>query len=204
MSDAPGTPAPAAPAAPAPAPAAPAAPAPAPAAPAGNAPEWDGPFDADRAARLIANLREENKGLKTQYGDAQAKLTRYEQSSMSEAEQLAARVQSTERELETLRREKAVSDAMRTHKLSDDLAELLTGKTADEISAQAAKLAAHVTAKPADASALPSTLPVPGNGGDPAAVSQLTLEQFNAMSPADQMAAYRAGRLRNLGAGTGK
>lgn len=188
--------------APAPAPAAPAAPAPAPAAPAetapANAPKWDGDFDPARAAQLVANLREEIKGLKDKYGDAQAKLTEYQQSNMSDAEKIAARVQAAESELATLRREKAVSDALRTHSLSDAAAKLLTGTSPEEINEQAAALAALIPAKQAEG--LPPTLPVPGNGSDPSAVSQLTREQFDALSPAERMAAYRAGRIAGLGA----
>lgn len=198
MPDAPKTDAPTIPAdTPAPAPADPGTPAPAPA-----APKWEGEFDPERAARLVANLREELADYKSKHGTAQAKLTEYERAQMSDAEKLTAERDSALSELTQLRREMNVSAALRKHGLSDEMAEFLTGDTADEIEARAAKLASAIPAKPADDIAetqLPHTLPVPGNGGDPAAVRQLTHEEVENLSPAQVMEAYRAGRLRNIG-----
>lgn len=168
-------------------------------APASAAPKWEGEFDPERAARLVENLRTESTGYKSELAEVKAKLTAFEAAQMSEAEKLAARATSAETELATLRREKSVSDAIRKHGLSDDAAELLTGNTAEEIDARAAKLAALIPAKPAETDPLPPTLPIPGNGSDPAAVSQLTREEVERLSPAQVMEAYRAGRLRSIG-----
>lgn len=167
--------------------------------PVDNAPKWEGDFDPERAARLVANLRGDNDALKAKFTEAQAKLTEYEQAQMSDMEKLTARATAAESELANLTRKLAVADALRKHGLSDDDAEWLTGDTAEEIDARAAKLAARGGSKPAEDNPLPPTLPVPGNGTDPASVAQLTRAQFEALSPADQLAAYREGRTRNIG-----
>ncbi|GAA2609575.1 hypothetical protein SMC26_39415 [Actinomadura fulvescens] len=181
-------------------PAAPAAPVePATAAPTEDGPKWDGEFDAGRAARLIANLREESKGYKSELAEVKAKLAEREQAEMSEAEKLAQRATQAESELAKVRRDLAVNAAIRKHGLSENAAELLTGETAEEIDARAEKLAALIPAKTDADTPLPATLPIPGNGADPAAVSQLTREDVERMSPAQVMEAYRAGRLRNIG-----
>lgn len=173
--------------------------APAPTAPVGSAPKWDGDFDPERAARLVENLRTEVEGLKAKNTEATAKLSEYEQAQMSEAEKAAQRAASAEAELAKVRRELAVSAAIRKHGLSDDDAEWLSGETAEEIDAKAAKLAQRLPAKPAETAPLPATLPVPGHGGDPAATRQLTREEVAGMSSAELLAAYRAGRMREIG-----
>lgn len=167
--------------------------------PADAAPKWEGDFDPERAARLIANVREEAKGYKSALSEVQTKLAAFEQAQLSEAEKLAQRASTAETELSKARRELAVRDALTDHGLPKSAARFLTGETAEEI-ADAAKAFAELSgAKPADTNALPPTLPIPGNGSDPAAVSQLTREDAEKLSPAQLMEAYRAGRLRNIG-----
>lgn len=174
-------------------------PPPATAPPADAGPKWDGAFDPDRAARLVANLRDESAGYKSALSEVQAKLAEFETAQMSEAEKLAQRATTAEGELKALRRDKAVSDALRKHALTDDDAEFLTGETAEEIDAKAAKYAARAGSKPAQDETPPHLLPVPGNGTDPSATRQLSREEIAGMSNADLMTAYRAGRMRDIG-----
>lgn len=173
--------------------------APAPTAPVGSAPKWDGDFDPERAARLVENLRTEVEGLKAKNTEATAKLTQYEQAQLTEAEKLTQRASSAESELAKVRRDLAVRDALEAHGLPKEAARFLTGETAEEIADAAKAFAALNPAKPAEAAPLPATLPVPGHGGDPAATRQLTREEVAGMSSAELLAAYRAGRMREIG-----
>jgi hypothetical protein len=197
MSDAPNTDAPAVPAS---APADTPAPADAGAPPADSAPKWDGEFDAERAAKLIANLRDEAKGYKSQLSEVQTKLSQHEQAQMTELEKAVQRATSAETELSKVRREKAVSEALRDHGLPKSAARFISGETAEEIT-EAAKAFAELSnaAAPPEGDTLPPTLPIPGNGSDPSAVRQLTREEAEKLPPAQLLEAYRAGRLRSIG-----
>lgn len=161
------------------------------------APKWDGDFDPDRAARLVANLREEAKGYKSQLAEVQAKLTEYERSQMSEQERIAEEARSAQEQLVATRRELA----MLKYGLPEKALKFLNGASPEEIDAQAQELAETfgVSAKSESAQKMPPTLPVPGNGSDPSAVRQLTREEVERMSPAELLEAYRAGRLRDIG-----
>lgn len=164
---------------------------------AGSAPQWDGAFDPERAARLVENLRTESKTHKDALAAAQSRIAEFEQAQLSDQEKVAQRAQAAETQLaETYRKL-----AMVSHKLPEAAAEFLTATSPDDIEAQAKRLAETfpVPAAGGNADPLPPTLPIPGNGSDPAAVSQLSREDVEKMSPADVMAAYRAGRLRNIG-----
>ena len=175
----------------------PGASAPAPAAQPEAAPKWDGEFDPERAARLVANLREEAKGYKAQLAEVQARLTEYERSQMSEQERIAEEARAAQEQLVATRRELA----MLKYGLPEKALKFLNGASPEEIDAQAQELAETfgVSAKSESAQEMPPTLPVPGNGSDPSAVRQLTREEAARMSPAELMEAYRAGRLRDIG-----
>lgn len=196
---APAVPAAGTPAVPA-APAAPAVPAAqvAPVVPAaGTAPQWEGEFDPARAARLVENLRTESNAHKAALTAAQAKVAEFEQAQMSEQDKVAQRAQAAETRLaETYRKL-----AMVSHKLPENAAEFLTATSPEDIEAQAKRLAATFPTQSAGTppEPLPPTLPIPGNGSDPAATSQLSREDFDRLSPPEQMAAYRAGRTRSIG-----
>lgn len=169
--------------------------------PANDAPKWDGDFDADRAARLVANLRAEVADYKTKFSAANEKITAFEQAQMTDIEKASKRAEDAETALREMTRRAAVADALRKHGLSDDDAEWLTGDTAEEIDARAARVAERMGSKPTPgkSAGVPPTLPIPGNGGEPAGTNQLTLEEFNALSPRARMEAYRAGRARDIG-----
>lgn len=166
-----------------------------PAQPTQPAQTWQGEYDPERAARLVDNLRTEAQGYKTEIATLREKVAGFEQAQLSDAEKLTQRAESAETELVTARREAV----MLRHGLPDEAAELMSGTTVEEINARAEKLKGLFgTRQTQEPEPLPSTLPIPGNGADPQAVSQLTREQFEAMSPPEQMAAYRAGRLKNI------
>lgn len=163
---------------------------------AGTAPKWEGEFDPERAARLVENLRNESKAHKDALAAAQAKIAEFEQANMSEQEKIAQRAQDAETRLADAHRKLAAL----THKLPENAIKFLTASTPDEIDAQAKELASAFPAPAADSTnSLPPTLPIPGNGSDPAGTAQLTREQFDALSPQERMKAYREGRTRNIG-----
>ncbi|MBB6400510.1 hypothetical protein BKA00_007424 [Actinomadura coerulea] len=145
----------------------------------------------------MENLRGDVQSTKDALAAAQAKVAQYEQAQMSDQEKTAQALSATETQLAETYRELA---ALR-HSLPADLAEFLTATKPEEIDAQAKRLAERIPAQPSTASAptLPPTLPVPGNGSDPAATGQLTREQFDALTPPQRMAAYREGRTRDIG-----
>ena len=170
------------------------------------APKWDGDLDPERVARLVANVREEAKSYKdkahtlaSELEEARAKLAQYEEAQMSEAEKLAKRAESAEKELATMRRELAVRDALTEYGLPKEAARFLSGETPEEIAEAAKAFAAIATTKPPETKALPSTLPVPGNGADPAeAVAQITEKDLDQMTPAEIVKARQEGRLSHL------
>jgi hypothetical protein len=164
--------------------------------PAASAPTWDGDFDPERAARLVENLRAESKQHKEALAKAQARIAEFEQAQMTEQEKIAHRAETAEKQLADAHRRLAVL----THQLPESAVRFLTATTPEEIEAQAKELAEAFPA-PADSSStsLPPTMPIPGNGSDPANAAQLTREQFDALSPAERMRAYREGRTRNIG-----
>ena len=160
------------------------------------APQWDGEFDPERAARLVANLRESEKRLKEELAGVKSKLTEYEQAQMSEAEKIAARAEQAERELATLRREMAVKDALRAHNLPESAARFISGETPEEI-AEAAEAFAALAVPATSTSQAPATLPVPGQGDD-RADQEITAEDLERMSPDEIVRLRREGRLDHL------
>jgi hypothetical protein len=104
----------------------------------GKAPKWDGEFDAERAARLVENLREENNRLK-------AAASKVDPSSKSAEDRLAAleeRAAKAERAL-------LVASAAKKHGIPDDLVSFLSESTEEALDRQAEALAKYAK-KPAD------------------------------------------------------
>jgi len=169
------------------------------AAPEGKAPQWDGPFDPDRAARLVENLRSDVERLKSQNSELSSKVVEYEQAQMTEAEKVAQRLSQAEQEAAALRRELAIKDALRKYQLSDEDAEWLSGNTPEEIDAKAAKLAERMAARiTPESEKLPPTVPVPGYGGDRPPDGQITEDMLESMSPHEIVKARAEGRLDHL------
>lgn len=107
-----------------------------------KAPKFDGEFDADRAARLIARLREEIADLKNDLGTARSALQERDDAEKTETQRLADRLKAAEEEAAKARRSLLVERATRKHNLPDDVVEFLTGDTEEEIEAKAERLAA--------------------------------------------------------------
>jgi len=179
---------------------APADPAPAPAseptpANAEGAPQWDGDFDPERAARLVANLRAENKAHKDALAAAQAKIAEFETAQMSDREKLEQRAATAETELTKALRMLAVRDLG----LDKELAQFITGTTAEEIEAQAKTLAARLAPATPEPPRKPTLAPVAGNGAETGDTSDpITREDLKRMTPDDIVAARKAGRLDHL------
>lgn len=117
----------------------------------GKAPEFDGDFDAEKATRLVANLREEVATLKGERDSLKTERDEFK---------AAAEKTGTERDDALAAAVKRAEDAERTlaiskHNLPDDVveefADYLTG-TPEEVDAKAARLAARLAPKPEEPS----------------------------------------------------
>lgn len=107
----------------------------------GKAPKFDGEFDADRAARLVANLRAELADAKAAAQKATESLTAREDAEKSDLQKAMDRIASLEKENAKVSMKAARIQAAAKHNLPDDLAEFLTGETEAEIEAKAESLA---------------------------------------------------------------
>lgn len=119
----------------------------------GKSPGWDGDFDADRAARLVTNLREESKKSKDELAELRKKLTEKEDAEKSEFQRLQDRAERAETELNATR------SALLTAEISKEFgvpAELLTGSNREEIEAKAKALAEWATAAKRPSDEMPS------------------------------------------------
>lgn len=116
-------------------------------------PEFDGDFDAERAKRLIENLRADKARLAEERDGFKTKVDTFETEKLSEQDRIAKELSDAREELARTRR----AAALATHKLPDSALVFLTGSTPEEIETQAAALAA--LNPPADPA--PSTPAVP-------------------------------------------
>lgn len=115
----------------------------------GKSPGWEGEFDAERAARLVTNLREESKKSKDELAELRKKLTDKEDAEKSEFQRLQDRAERAETELNATR------SALLTAEIGKEYgvpAELLTGANREEIEAKAKALAEWAAAakRPSD------------------------------------------------------
>ncbi|USL85086.1 capsid assembly scaffolding protein [Arthrobacter phage SWEP2] len=105
---------------------------------AAKTPDWtDENFDADRAKRLVANLRAEIAGLKDEVGNLKSENSTLKSNSGSESEKVTAaeaRAAQAEKALWTER-------ALRKHPELDEFVEFLDGDTEEAIMAKAERLA---------------------------------------------------------------
>lgn len=146
-----------------------------------KAPEFEGEFDADRAKRLVANLRAEVAKLEgdlasvtTERDALKAEADNKADEGKSEAEKAAQRAAAAEKAAEEARRELWVERALRKHPEAADLADLIKGDDEDAVLAIAERLAKR--GKPADdedkgnepddLSRRPKPDLKPGHGGD--------------------------------------
>ena len=161
-------------------------------APKAEAPPWGDDFDAEKAWRLIVNLRTDVSGLKTDRDDARTALQAREDAEKSESEKAVARAERAEADLKDERRKGLVSAAALKHNLPDDVLEFLTGDDAEAIEAKAARLGALGGSKVEteeksggeEIPGKPKAALRPGHGGeetpafDPAAIAQAARERF--------------------------
>lgn len=101
-----------------------------PPAPTDKAPKWEGEYDPEKAARLVANLR-------TELDTVKGKLRTREDAEKSELQRAQERAEEIARELRTER----AKGAAQSHKIPASLAKFIVGNTAEEIEASAKALA---------------------------------------------------------------
>jgi DNA repair exonuclease SbcCD ATPase subunit len=131
-----------------------------------KAPQWEGDFDPDRAARLVANLRADLEKAKTDLTNAKSALGEKEETEKSEYQRLQERAERAEKELADTRQTLLVASAARKYGIPEDLHDFLTGSNAEEIEAKASRLAEQISGKrPADdLPNKPKARLVPGSG----------------------------------------
>lgn len=133
-----------------------------------KAPKWDGEFDPDRAAKLVANLRSEKDELKRELAELKKALSEREEVGKSELAQLRERAEKAEKELAQLKTQSFIASALREHGLSEDLSEFVSGGSEEEIKAKVAKLAEKLGPTPV-VTGKPKPKLVPGEGSEAAA-----------------------------------
>lgn len=109
----------------------------------GKAPKFDGEFDAERAARLIENLRADLDKIKSERDEARATLTSKEDAEKSEVEKAVARAERAEAALKAAQTEAARATVARKHEIPDDLLPFLTGETPEDMEKAAEALAKY-------------------------------------------------------------
>lgn len=134
-----------------------------------KAPKWEGDFDPERAAKLVANLRSDMDKLKQERDELRRVQQEREDAEKSELEKAVARAERAEQALQTAERDKLRSAIAKKHELPDELVGFLDGDTEDDIEAKAKALAEFAAARrdPADdLSGKPKPRLVPGHGDD--------------------------------------
>jgi len=134
------------------------------------APEWDGPYDEERAKRLVANLRKERDDIKAERDGYKT---------------VAERVQSLEEAAAKAQRDLTLSNVVNEYGVPDELVSFLTGKDEEELKAQAAVLATHVKPSQDGLRRRPAPAMRPGHGGpapepdfDPAALARQVRDAY--------------------------
>lgn len=114
-----------------------------------KSPGWDGEFDPERAARLVANLRDESKKAKEELAELRLKLTEKEDAEKTELQRIQERAERAEAELNATKSALLVAEIAKEYGVPADL---LSGNTREEIEARAKALAdwAGATKRPAD------------------------------------------------------
>ncbi len=105
--------------------------------------EWNGEFDPERAGRLVAALRRDLAELRAKLDAKDAELTAS-----------VARVAELEGEISTRELAEHRAEVIARHRIPEAAAEFVTGATAEEIEASAAKVATALVASASD--------PIPG------------------------------------------
>lgn len=143
-------------------------------------PAFEGEFDAERAARLIENLRSEIKDLKAEKATLATSLQEKEDAEKTESQRLSDRLAAAEKAAKDAQRALLVERAARKHNLPEDVVDFLIGDTEEEIEAKAERLARlgspkkdepNEEQKPEDDGlpGRPAPALKPGHGGDSSA-----------------------------------
>lgn len=134
-----------------------------------KAPKWDGDFDPDRAATLVAKLRQERDGFKTERDALAAKMGEKEDAEKSEFQRLQERAEKAERALKEAETSLLRAKVAKEHSIPEDLVGFLTGETEEEMKARAESLSAFVKAPADDVQGKPKPALTPGHNAPPEA-----------------------------------
>ncbi|UYL87611.1 scaffolding protein [Arthrobacter phage VResidence] len=149
--------------------------------PEGEKAPWGDDFDAERAWKLVQNLRAERDDLKKKNTAYESERQAREDEGKSELQKLQDRLDAAERTAKEKERELSLAKVLRKHPELEEFADLLTGDTEEELAAKAERLAA--IGKPKDGGdgenkdgeqkpdapelpAKPTPNLTPGHGGD--------------------------------------
>ena len=109
---------------------------------------WGDDFDPERAWKTIQNLREAEKAWKAEKASADEERRKREDAEKTEAQKAAERADRAEKDASDARREALVLKAGVKHGIPEDLLDLVTGDTAEQIEERAARLAERLAATP--------------------------------------------------------
>lgn len=132
-----------------------------------KAPKWDGDFDPDRAAKLVANLRAEAEQARNELKQAKAVLDAQAEAEKTELQKLQEARERDAQELLETRSQLLRMKVQREHNLPDELADFLTGDDEEAMKAKATRLAAFAKTPADDMPHRPNPAlqPTPGHGG---------------------------------------
>lgn len=144
----------------------------------GKKPVFDGEFDADRAARLVANLRADLDKAKADLKTATDTLTAQADAEKSDLQKAQDRIAALEKENVSIKTEALRVRIAAKHNLPEDVHEFLVGDTEEEMEKRATALAKYAkkgeteeTGETSEIPGKPKTRLVPGHtsGDDDAA-----------------------------------
>jgi hypothetical protein len=107
---------------------------------AGNA-GFDGEFDAERAKRLIENLRADKEKQAARLAEFERAAQERADAEKSELQKAIERAERAEKQAAEFAKAQMKREALKAHGLSDDLADFIHGDTAEELGARAKALA---------------------------------------------------------------
>ncbi|WNN93962.1 scaffolding protein [Arthrobacter phage Nitro] len=110
--------------------------------PEGEKAPWGDDFDAERAWKLVQNLRTENADLKKKNTAYETERQSREDEGKTELQKLQDRLDAAERTAKEKERELSLAKVLRKHPELEEFADLLTGDTEEELAAKAERLAA--------------------------------------------------------------
>lgn len=136
-----------------------------------NAPTFEGEFDAEKAAALVANVRTENKALKDRLKAFEDAKKAADEAEMTEAQKAMARAEAAEARLAAIETESLRAKVAAAHNLPADAVAYLTGADEAAMTAQAEGLAKLTAPAAPELPGRPTARLVPGHSGSPDAES---------------------------------